>query len=80
MMCFLFRDNCNRSSVATKTFQVQESIQQNTVDDILDTLSTVDSEVTSLSDAVASDTLTQVSDVTTPGHDVDLPLFFEVKI
>lgn len=66
--------------MATKTFQVYESLQKSTIDDILDELSTVGSDVTEASsDVVApSDTLTHVSDVSGNGHDIDLDEYFQV--
>ena len=67
--------------MATKTFQVHESINKDTIEDILDDLSTVDSDVTttSVSDvATSSDTLTQISDVSGNGHDVNLDDYFQV--
>ena len=68
--------------MATKTFQVHESINKDTIEDILDDLSTVDSDLTtsSLSDVAASlDTLTQISDVSGNGNDVNLDDYFQVR-
>ena len=68
--------------MATKTFQVHERINKDTIEDILDDLSTVDSDVTttSVSDvAASSDTLTQISDVSgNEHHDVNLDDYFQV--